>query len=1079
MKIYKQLIILIMTGWIFGVPAKPGLIQLIQPDGTEFSARLIGDEWQNWKETTDGYTIAQNENGTWNLVSGYEDGAYVLTDIPAHERSRYSLARIEKHIRPPRLEPGTIDDSPFPDLKNLDRTVFTIPLLLIEYPDFQATYTREDFDSLMNQIGYSSSQGATGGFRDYYLEVSYGQFDPNSVVAGWYEAQHSYLTYGDGAPNGYYYVRQMIAEAVDEAEAQGMDWSQFDNDGDGYVDALNVVHAGPGAEEGNGNFIWSHKWNLGDFARFYDGVWISAYTVNPEIQGSSQNMVHRGVICHEFGHALGLPDLYDIDYSSSGIGTWALMSGGSWGGNGSSPWYPAHMCAWSKEQLGWVSPIVVTDPTLTVNMPNVEENPLVYRMNGTGNPAEYFLFENRQKIGSDQTLIESGLLIWHIDSSVSCGGNGCNSDEWHRKVDLEQADGQYDLNYGFGSDMGDPYPGSTGNTQFAYHTEPNSRYYSDGPSGVSAVNITESNQMITVTFRNLPTLVFEDFSINEYDGDNDGNTNPGETGGLTFVLYNPSTAPVSAINGIFSSDDPYITLLNNNITFDDIEPFGYSANPQELVISIAEDAPLGEHTVQVNLEGTSGGEEFSQTLMFTFEIHINQAGFPLSLESKVISSPLSVDLDGDGSKEVVFGDYTGKIHAVYADGNPYPGNWPVTTGNQIWGAPAAADLDNDGDTEIVVTSKDKKLYVLSSDGSIETIYNANQFLIGTPAIGNVDDDAELEIIFASMSSSGKLFVINPDGSDVEGFPYPLNEKVYESVALADFDGNGKVDMVVGTDSYHLFLIYDDGTLAEGFPFTTSGKIRTSPAIFDLDQDGYFEILLGCDDGFLHLIRDDGSILFTVNTGAVIRSSPSVMQLDDEIMIFFGNDDGFLYGINGFGENLPGWPVELGEQIRSGSIFADLDNDQIPEVITTVKTGGVYIHRLSAEPYNEDFPMSIGTYVECSPIVSDLDGDGDMEIITGYDDGIAAIDLKTPGYPESWSMYQADSRRTGFAPIAGIQLMYGDLTNDGTVDILDIVRLVAVIMGDIQGGPFEILLGDMNGDGSLDVSDAIILVGMII
>ena len=131
-------------------------------------------------------------------------------------------------------------------------------------------------------------------------------------------------------------VHEMIGQAIDEAEAQGVDWSQFDNDGDGYVDALNIIHAGPGAEEGNSTYIWSHKWSLnpnygsyGDQSRFYDGVWINNYTINPEKQSlgydGNPGIVHIGVISHEFGHALGLPDLYDIDYSSDGIGTWGLM----------------------------------------------------------------------------------------------------------------------------------------------------------------------------------------------------------------------------------------------------------------------------------------------------------------------------------------------------------------------------------------------------------------------------------------------------------------------------------------------------------------------------------------------------------------------------------------------------------------------------------------------------------------------------------------------------------------------------------------------------------------------------------
>ena len=106
-------------------------------------------------------------------------------------------------------------------------------------------------------------------------------------------------------------------------------------------------------------------------------------------------MVHIGVISHEFGHALGLPDLYDIDYSSSGIGRWGVMSGGSWGGNGGSPWYPVHFSAWCKTTLGWVEPTVIAEGSVALTIENVEEHPTIYRMDGEGSGSEYFLFENR------------------------------------------------------------------------------------------------------------------------------------------------------------------------------------------------------------------------------------------------------------------------------------------------------------------------------------------------------------------------------------------------------------------------------------------------------------------------------------------------------------------------------------------------------------------------------------------------------------------------------------------------------------------------------------------------------------
>ncbi|MBT3251593.1 MAG: M6 family metalloprotease domain-containing protein [Candidatus Marinimicrobia bacterium] len=1075
MKKLIALLLILNLNFLLAVSATPEPVNLFQEDGSQFTGYVRGDEWQNWIENEDGFTISQNNSNDWVYVTGYNDDEFILSEIGANIEFLNSGLDIDRHIQPPRNEPDPSENLSYINLENNNRTEFIVPLLLIEYPDLNATYELQNFDMLMNEIGFVSSQGPTGGFRDFYLEISYGEFDPLSIVNGWYMAENGFMTYGNDSPNSYNYVKQMIGDAIDDAEAQGLDWSQFDNDGDGNVDALNIIHAGPGAEEGNGNYIWSHKWNLGGQARFYDGVWIDAYTINPEIQGSGQNMVHRGVICHEFGHALGLPDLYDTDYSSSGIGTWGLMSGGSWGGNGSSPWYPSHMSAWSKENLGWVTPVVINDPTITLEMENVEENPLVFRMNGTGSPNEYFLFENRQKILSDQTLPNSGLLIWHIDSSV-----WGNSNDWHRLVDVEQADGNYSLNSGSGSsDPGDPFPGSQNNVIFANHTEPNSQFYNGSESGISAINIDETDGIIDVTFRNIPTLVVDSFVLTESEGDGDGNANPGETGGLVLTVYNPSNSQLYDITGMVESNDPYISVISTDLTFGNISEYGYAESMDDLIISISEEAPLGMHSVEIQLLGEIDNDIFTQLLIFTFDININQAGFPLNLGNKVISSPLVLDLNNDGVNEIIFGDYNGFVHVTDYYGTPFPGNWPFDTGDQIWGAVTAGDLETDGDIEIIVASKSKHIFILNSDGSVQVDYFADQFMIGTPSLGNIDDDSDLEIITASMSSDGKVYAINPDGSDVPGFPFELNEKVYESIAIADFNGNDKVDMVFGTDENNLYLVLDSGEVAEGFPFSVNGKIRSSPIIYDLLNNGELEMAFASDDNHLYILDSSGEEVLSYNSGSIIRSSISTIQVDNSLKIFFGSDDGFLHGIDAFGQVLDGWPIFIDQQLRSSAVFSDLNNDGDHEIIITSKTGSIHIFDLDGTVY-PGFPMKIATVIECSPVVQDTDNDGDLEIITGTSDGIFSLDIKSEGSVEnSWNMFQGNPSRTGVANISGISIMIGDMNEDGAIDVLDVVILVSVILGETELSGYDILAGDLNNDGDLDILDVIIMIGMVL
>ena len=109
-------------------------------------------------------------------------------------------------------------------------------------------------------------------------------------------------------------------------------------------------------------------------------------------------------------------------------------------------------------------------------------------------------------------------------------------------------------------------------------------------------------------------------------------------------------------------------------------------------------------------------------------------------------------------------------------------------------------------------------------------FDSEKYLLGTPAIGNLDGDADLEVVFSGYSSGNMVWALNADGSAVDGFPLDLGEKVKIGVALADFNGNGKDDIVVGTDSDYLHLFYDDGSEAPGFPYQLDDKIQSAPSI---------------------------------------------------------------------------------------------------------------------------------------------------------------------------------------------------------------------------------------------------------
>ncbi len=220
-------------------------------------------------------------------------------------------------------------------------------------------------------------------------------------------------------------------------------------------------------------------------------------------ENCSGGHVDIGVFRHEFGHALGLPDLYDVDGSSAGIGHFGVMSTGSWGGDGMSPQTPVHMCAWSKIRNGWITPTLIASNTTSTPIPDVETNPTVYKLWASSlQGPQYFLVTNRQKTGFDANLNQSGLAIWHVDESMIKTDNTDNANEANKLVDLEEADGlaQMDAHWSNYGDAGDLYPGSTLNTAFGPSTNPNSKDYAGGSTGVAITNISASAATMTGDF---------------------------------------------------------------------------------------------------------------------------------------------------------------------------------------------------------------------------------------------------------------------------------------------------------------------------------------------------------------------------------------------------------------------------------------------------------------------------------------------------------------------------------------------------------------------------------------------------
>jgi M6 family metalloprotease-like protein len=373
-------------------------------------------------------------------------------------------------------------------------------------------------------------EAPSGTVTEFYDEMSRGLVTLLGDVHDWVQVsmtqaavtqnQSSLVCCGIGS-----YIKQVLSLQT------GVDWGLYDNDGpdgvpnsgddDGYVDALAVMHPTRGAEcGGSGSIgrIWSHKWNLSDASG--TGPYVTAsprtgggvirvddYFVQGVLSCDNTSLNEIGVFAHEAGHAFGLPDLYDTRTSGArhnGAGNWDLMATGTWGCNGNTSWRPCHMSAWSKAMLGWVT--VTTLPAGTdlgtLTLPPVETSGTVYRVNAGDGSGEYFLLENRQRLGYDQGLFEEGLLVWQIDEDALLTRwphNSVNADP-HMAVWLRQADGCDDLGrtgsppvgcdaVGLRGDAGDPFPGQAMNSAFHAASNPAALSFPGTATGLTIFDV--------------------------------------------------------------------------------------------------------------------------------------------------------------------------------------------------------------------------------------------------------------------------------------------------------------------------------------------------------------------------------------------------------------------------------------------------------------------------------------------------------------------------------------------------------------------------------------------------------------
>lgn len=452
-KILTCLFAIMLSLPLWAVTASPYPFEVTQPDGTTIMVKLVGDEYHAYYTTVDGTPLRRLDNGF------FVKDQSVVDESPTVAAKRRSAA-----IRP-RQE---IDGFP---LTGSPKSL----VLLVGFEDLPFEQSRDDFYKLLNESGYSYN-GATGSCRDYFIAASDSLFQPQFDVYGPFTVPGKMADYGAESGNSHDKdPYSMVVDACVAAAESGVDFEQYDTDNDGVLDNVFIYYAGHNqAEGGPANSIWPHKASVAWRNVKVDDKYLATYACTSEYSGSSgTRRASIGTFCHEFGHVLGLPDLYDTEYKYYTVSNWSIMCSGNYNNNGNTP--PTYS-AYERFFLGWLNPQQLTEKG-QYSLESLQEANQAYlisegKHNLTGShptPEEFFLLEYRTKTGWDTYLPGSGMLVWHIDYLASAWyQNTPNNGPDFLRIHMEEANGisWNQRRNGENGRTSDPYPGTNKVTSF-------------------------------------------------------------------------------------------------------------------------------------------------------------------------------------------------------------------------------------------------------------------------------------------------------------------------------------------------------------------------------------------------------------------------------------------------------------------------------------------------------------------------------------------------------------------------------------------------------------------------------------
>lgn len=475
-----------------------------QEQGPEIRLFAFGDEHYHRIETPSGFTVVYDADRGRYCYAQLLGDRFVSSGVPADDTPPPALprhlteplatrARLFQARRAARQVPASLGFTT-PTLRTFGpekgllegRRLSTGAVkgltILVDFQDVVTTVTAAEVDAMLNSQGYSANGNACS-VREYFAKMSSGKLDYTNRVVGPFTLAR---------PRASYFANSPVREALELAVSAGVDLREFDSRAEGVLDALTVLYAGQTQYQGE---LWPHNSVL----ELDLGAMRTSFYVLTSVGRRASDMT-IGTFCHESGHMLcRFPDLYDYGnrdrdgIESAGLAYYCLMSAGNHLDGGRTP---APVCAYLRDLAGWCDQLV--DLNAGGRFEAVHGAYGTVMRYSTGAPNEYFLVENRSKIGLDAHLASSGLAVYHCDV--------LGSNEWqegaaarHYQCALLQADGRLDLERNVNQGDGGDLFGATAGVAVAHATAPSSRLWGGSDSGLKIAAIGSPGQRIGFT----------------------------------------------------------------------------------------------------------------------------------------------------------------------------------------------------------------------------------------------------------------------------------------------------------------------------------------------------------------------------------------------------------------------------------------------------------------------------------------------------------------------------------------------------------------------------------------------------